>query len=107
MMQVNGKWFYWILAKDIELMEYLPFRDKAGTRICEGDIVAGSSDLSANYVRCIVRLGHTRTEGSEHCYAEEYYGAYLDCGGYRVALENDTVYILGNEYEHPELLKNQ
>jgi hypothetical protein len=54
-----------------------------------------------------VRLGHTRTEGSEHCYAEEYYGAYLDCGGYRVALENDTVYILGNEYEHPELLKNQ
>jgi hypothetical protein len=111
MMQVNGKWFYWILAKDIELMEYLPFRDKSGSlaipgkQICEGDIVAFK--VREDYTRFVVRLGHTRTEGSDHCSPEEYYGVYLDDEGYSMPLENETVYILGNIYEHPELLNKE
>jgi hypothetical protein len=103
MMQVNGKWFYWILAKDIELMAYLPFRDKSWKQICEGDIV--TNGLEENRVRSIVRTGHAQTEGSDHCYPEDYYGVYLEgTVGLMDDLLEGRMYILGNVYENPELL---
>lgn len=102
---INGKWFYWIPTTEVELMPYLPFRDKTGKTICAGDIVA--TGLTDEYVRAVVRIGEAEIGGSECCYSEDYYGVYLE--GWRDSdlmnsLLKGRMYILGNIYEHPERL---
>lgn len=107
MMDVNGKWFYFIVAKDIELMQYTGLHDATGKEIYEDDIIAsvGLARLKKKHSRSIVCIGEAETEGSDNCYAETYYGVYLEESvGLLRALLHQQLNVIGNVHENPELL---
>jgi uncharacterized phage protein (TIGR01671 family) len=58
MMKVNGKWFYFLLAKDVELMQYTGLRDKNSVKIFEGDIVQTAYDFAKEQSRAQVVIEH-------------------------------------------------
>lgn len=110
MTDINGKWFYFIVAKDIELMQYTGLRDATGKEIYEDDIIASVdlAHLEMKHSRSIVCIGESKTEGSDNCYAQDYYGVYLEgSAGLLHALLHQQLYVVGNVYENPELLPKE
>ena len=72
---------------DVELMQYTGLRDKAGTRIYEGDIIDyGSSRLC----EIVYRDGYLKikTKNNNHLFINDGVGE-----------------VIGNIYENPELIK--
>lgn len=86
------------------LGEFTGLLDKNGRRIYEGDIVA--TGIGPDYVKSIVRIGEGETMGSEYCHSERYYGIYLERSvGLEDILLDGKMLVIGNVWEHPELLK--
>lgn len=95
---------YWYEIDPQTLGEFTGLLDKNGRRIYEGDIVA--TGIGPDYVKSIVRIGEGETMGSEYCHSERYYGIYLERSvGLEDILLDGKMLVIGNVWEHPELLK--
>lgn len=91
--------------RDMEVMQFTGLLDKNGKEIYEGDVVA--TGFGADYTKGIVRIGmwEMSVETYETSYTLPYYGVYLDRAvGLEEFLLTGQMYVLGNEYENPELL---
>jgi uncharacterized phage protein (TIGR01671 family) len=88
MQKVNGKWFYFIIAKDMELMQYTGLHDRSGKEIYEGDIVR-FFPIEARGVITWADVGFTIVS-SEHQRT--------------FVLHPENWEVIGNIYENPELV---
>lgn len=103
MQVINRKYFYFIIAKDIELMQFTGLKDRQGKDIYEGDLVA--TGFTPGHVRGIVRIGEwtTSVETREYSIEKPYYGVYLEgLLGLDDELLNGELYVVGNIYETPK-----
>ena len=78
--------------EDLELMQYTGLKDKNGREIYEGDIVTMIDEF-----RRIPVLGVVRWD-EKNC-------AFVLSESYSSHLLNETIEVLGNIYENPELLR--
>jgi len=78
--------------EDLELMQYTGLKDKNGREIYEGDIVTMIDEF-----RRIPVLGVVRWD-KKNC-------AFVLSESYSSHLLNETIEVLGNIYENPELLR--
>lgn len=98
---------------DIELMQYVGFKDKHGKEIYEGDILRhtveiietdGSVEVAECYYEALFRQGCFLTRTLDGCYPE--YETFADrfsiCQGVNMLSDGETI---GNIYENPELLE--
>ncbi|MDV2632349.1 YopX family protein [Lactococcus lactis] len=88
--------------EDVEFMQSTGLKDKNGTEIYEGDVIANQNKESKNwYVSHHVVVWHdTGFMGKQICSSGSYLG--LD---YWTSGENGYV-VIGNIYENPELLED-
>ena len=96
MQVVNGKYFYWIIAKDIELMQFTGLQDKNGKEIYEGDFLRVDWQDSRYPVHTIGPVTWD-TEESRWSLGEGGWAKH-DAEGY--------MEVIGNVYETPGLLTN-
>lgn len=90
---MNGKTFYFLMNKHVELMQYTGLKDKHGKDIFEGDIL------------CVEDASRGTVKYGKGCF---YYDDWID--GWTALEDIDTennAIIIGNIYEHPELLKER
>lgn len=96
MQEINGKHFYWIVAKDMEVMQYIGLPDRHGKEACQGDILKGQDDYTA-----LVEAGFSTPDVSI-CLLKEMGSETL-----ALASKLDHLEIVGNVWEHPHLLKQK
>lgn len=85
----------------VELMQSLPFPTRNDKPVYEGDIVAAR--LGTEYVKSVVRIGESETDGSDNCWPESYYGVYLEgSSGLLDYLLQGKMYVVGNVWESKE-----
>ena len=81
------------------LMQYTGLHDKNGKEIYEGDIIKGLRDADLDYSQEI-----TQVEYRGSAFVEGYFGRPLDVYTSSYHYGN-TLEVIGNIYENPELLK--
>lgn len=77
--------------QDFELMQYTGLKDKNGKEIYEGDILAVGKLLVLGQVMFRPTDGFWATKDNHNFYR----------------IDGDSVYIIGNIYENPELLEDE
>lgn len=106
MMDVNGKWFYWIIGKDITLMQFTGLKDKYDKEIWESDIVKFRHP-DGNYGTGEVRYG--RANGAFGFFLpHEGTGITVPVLNFMGTMSAAATYdfeVLGNIYENPELIE--
>jgi uncharacterized phage protein (TIGR01671 family) len=105
MQVVNGKYFYWIIAKDVEVMQFTGLQDKNGKGIWEGDILQETfMGEILEWSRWIVgfEVGASGVyrpadAGEEEPFFQTFCDSFQDVSG--------RFSVIGNIYEHPHLLE--
>lgn len=95
--EVNQKWFYPIVAKNVVLMRYSDTLDISDKRGCEGDIIRYSND---------VRLIIVYDDGALKVCSYNMLTGRVIASGYLNDLVSNDFEIIGNRLENPDLCRN-
>lgn len=112
MEKVNGKWFYFLQRKDVDLRQWIGLKDRNGQEIYSGDIIGDNPDgLFKSIVKCgIADIGATTFDDKHFpSWAIGFYAEYDGEPDREMTnlLSQGNVIVISNIYEHPELLKQQ
>lgn len=95
--EINQKWFYFIVAKNVTLMRYADALDIKGKRVCEGDIIRYSND---------VRLLIVYDDGALKVCSYNTLTGRVIASGYLSDLVSNDFETIGNRLENPDLCRN-
>jgi hypothetical protein len=103
MHKINDKWFYFIIDKDMALMQYTGLQDRDGVEICQDDYVQGVDDYATPYGEIyVVKFGKVSRANLDIAWMHGFYAATLQ-GEYSeegtIAMLNGDVITRGNVYE--------
>lgn len=96
MHKVNGKWFYFLMRKDVDLRQYVGLPDKNDKDMYTDDIVLveGARKGIVKFAHGTFYVSFLRNILEEHSVSLE-------------AIATHNIEIIGNIYEHPQLLEQK
>jgi hypothetical protein len=102
--QFGVGWSDWEKSWLSDLMQFTGLKDKQGKEVYEGDIIKAVLEDSGELKDVVEQVYYTEEYAAfgPFCHLMHYdEGRWIDC------LQNDEFEVIGNIYEHPELLKGK